>query len=114
MVDVVANHMASDDAAESIDYTIINPFNDKKYFHDICWVTDYNNQTNVELVGPKPKIEGVLANMPKCWLGNDQYLLPDLNTTRTDVRSMFSSWVEYLVSTYSSEKFLEEHSGLND
>ncbi|CZR63650.1 related to alpha-amylase A precursor [Phialocephala subalpina] len=85
MVDVVANHMASDDAAESIDYTIINPFNDKKYFHDICWVTDYNNQTNVEL----------------CWLGNDQYPLPDLNTTRTDVRSMFSSWVEYLVSTYS-------------
>ncbi|KAF8858733.1 glycoside hydrolase [Acephala macrosclerotiorum] len=85
MVDVAADHMASDDAAESIDYTVINPFNDKKYFHNICWVTDYSNQTNVEL----------------CWLGNDQYPLPDLNTTRTDVRNMFSSGIEYLVSTYS-------------
>jgi alpha-amylase len=50
MVDVVANHMASGDSAETVDYSILNPFNEQQYFHGICWVTDYNNQTNVELV----------------------------------------------------------------
>lgn len=112
MVDVVANHMASDDAAESIDYTIINPFNDKKYFHSICWVTDYSNQTNVELVclSSSSSQSRVLADSLKCWLGNDQYPLPDLNTTRTDVRNMFGSWIEYLVSTYSSESHRGQYS----
>ncbi|KAF4635682.1 hypothetical protein G7Y89_g2413 [Cudoniella acicularis] len=87
MVDVVANHMGSGDQAELIDYSIINPFNQKVYFHvnPICWINDYNNQSEVEL----------------CWLGNDNYPLPDLNTTQNVVRDMFSTWVEYLVSTYS-------------
>lgn len=48
MVDIVANHMASDDDASVVDYSVINPFNERGYYHDICWITDYTNQTNVE------------------------------------------------------------------
>ncbi|KAH6675165.1 glycoside hydrolase family 13 protein [Halenospora varia] len=87
MVDVVANHMGSGDKAEEINYNVINPFNKKDYYHTnpICFINNYNNQTEVE----------------QCWLGNDNYPLPDLNTTQPTVRDMFSTWVKYLVSTYS-------------
>ena len=50
MVDVVANHMAYDSTAETVDYSQLNPFNEASYFHDICWIEDYNNQTQLELV----------------------------------------------------------------
>ena len=85
MVDVVVNHFAWSGSAEETDYSTFNPFNDSSYFHPICWVTDYTNQTNVE----------------QCWLGNDQYPLPDVDTTLDVVRSMWFSWVTWLVSTYS-------------
>ncbi|TGO70316.1 hypothetical protein BELL_0731g00020 [Botrytis elliptica] len=85
MVDVVANHMGSDDTAHNVDFSIMNPFNDGKYFHDVCFINDYNNQTNVEL----------------CELGTEKYPLPDLNTTRQDVRDLFTTWIESLVANYS-------------
>lgn len=50
MVDVVPNHFAAPGPAEDIDYSTLNPFNSESYFHPICWITDYNNQTNVEVV----------------------------------------------------------------
>lgn len=50
MLDVVPNHMASDNTAETIDYGLLNPFNEKSYFHSICWITDWNNQTEVDIV----------------------------------------------------------------
>lgn len=50
MVDVVANHMAYEGTAATINYGSINPFNNKNYFHPTCWVNDYNNQTDVENV----------------------------------------------------------------
>ena len=85
MVDVVANHMGSDDTAHNVDFSIMNPFNDSKYFHSVCFINDYNNQTNVEL----------------CELGTERYPLPDLNTTRQDVRDLHTTWIKSLVANYS-------------
>jgi alpha-amylase len=48
MVDVAPNHMASDDTAETVDYSPLNPFNDESYFHSVCWITDWTNQSMVE------------------------------------------------------------------
>lgn len=50
MVDVAPNHMASDNTAETVDWGLLNPFNEQSYFHPICWITDWNNQTEVEVV----------------------------------------------------------------
>ncbi|RDW69853.1 hypothetical protein BP6252_08873 [Coleophoma cylindrospora] len=48
MIDVVANHMAFDGTAETVDYSNLNPFNNQDYFHRLCWIDNYNNQTNLE------------------------------------------------------------------
>ncbi|EDN95007.1 hypothetical protein SS1G_10882 [Sclerotinia sclerotiorum 1980 UF-70] len=85
MVDVVANHMGSDNTAHTVDYSIMNPFNESKYFHEVCFITDYNNQTNVEL----------------CQLGTEKYPLPDLNTTQPAVRNFHTTWIKSLVTNYS-------------
>jgi alpha-amylase len=69
MVDVVPNYMASHDPVGSINSAILNPFNNKQYFHDVCWIKNYNNQTEAE----------------QRWLGNNDYSLPDLDPSRTDV-----------------------------
>jgi hypothetical protein len=63
MVDVAPNHMASDNTAETIDYGLLNPFNEESYFHSICWITDWNNQTEVEIVRitPCPNTFGIAA-----------------------------------------------------
>ena len=50
MVDVVANHFGANGPATAIDYTQFNPFNNESYFHPICFITDYNNQTEAEIV----------------------------------------------------------------
>ena len=86
MVDVVANHFASENTAETVGYSSFNPFSSNSDFHYICW--------NEEL-------ESDLANMQLCWLGNDNYPLPDVNTTQTGVREAYSSWIQELVANYS-------------
>lgn len=68
-----------------MDYSVYRPFNSQKYFHNLCWISDYNNQTNVE----------------DCWLGDNTVALPDLDTTSTEVKNMWYDWVESLVSNYS-------------
>ncbi|KAM3072756.1 hypothetical protein ACMFMF_007087 [Clarireedia jacksonii] len=85
MIDVVANHMGSDDTAETVDYSIMYPFNSSSYFHSVCFIDDFSNQTKVEL----------------CDLGTSAYPLPDLNTTQPAVRDLHTAWIKYLVSTYS-------------
>ncbi|KAJ5090238.1 hypothetical protein N7532_008922 [Penicillium argentinense] len=57
----------------------------EKYFHSYCKITDYNNQTNVQ----------------DCCLGDETLSLPDLNTERKDVQSIWYDWVGSLVSMYS-------------
>ncbi|OJK04081.1 hypothetical protein ASPACDRAFT_1863780 [Aspergillus aculeatus ATCC 16872] len=85
MVDVVANHMGYDGAGDSLDYSVFKPFNKKEYFHPYCAITNYDNQTNVQ----------------NCWLGDNKVSLPDLDTTRSDVQTMWYDWVKSLVSNYS-------------
>jgi alpha-amylase len=51
MVDVVANHMGYAGAADTVDYSVFNPFDQQSYYHTYCEVTNYDNQTNVEDVG---------------------------------------------------------------
>ena len=49
MVDVVVNHFAWAGPGTTVDYTQLKPFNDQKYFHDYCLMSDgsYQNETNV-------------------------------------------------------------------
>ncbi|RAL16102.1 alpha-amylase [Aspergillus homomorphus CBS 101889] len=74
-----------DGAADSVDYSVFKPFNKKEYFHSYCSITNYDNQTNVQ----------------DCWLGDNKVSLPDLDTTRSDVQTMWYDWVKSLVSNYS-------------
>ena len=60
------------------------PLTPLQEYHPFCWVTDYNNQTEVE----------------QCWLGDTSVALVDLNTEDPDVVSGHSSWINNLVTTY--------------
>ncbi|PWY87724.1 alpha-amylase [Aspergillus heteromorphus CBS 117.55] len=85
MVDVVANHMAFNGSGDATTYSAYNPFNSQEYFHNLCSITNNDNQTQVE----------------DCWLADSVVSLPDLNTTRSDVKTMWYDWIGSLVSNYS-------------
>lgn len=72
-----------------MDYTKFNPFNDAKYFHSYCPITDYNDDTMSQ----------------NCWLGDNKVSLPDLNTESKEVQNIWYDWVGSLVSNYSSKSF---------
>ena len=50
MVDVVTNDMGLEGTDANVDYSQYNPFNNSSYFHTPCDITDFNNQTQVEVV----------------------------------------------------------------
>ncbi|KAL4932676.1 alpha-amylase [Aspergillus undulatus] len=85
MVDVVANHMGYVGAADSVDYSVFNPLDSQEYYHDPCDISNYDDQTQVE----------------ECWLSTSSVSLPDVDTTRDDVKSIFHDWIGNLVSNYS-------------
>ena len=85
MVDVVPNHFAFDGTAETTNYSTFYPFNDRSYFHDICFITDWTNVTQIQ----------------RCWLGGDINPLPDMRTEDTNVRTMWNDWIKGFVSNYS-------------
>ena len=89
MMDVVINDMAfaiqSGGKESDIDYTVFTPFNDEKYFHGYCGITNYNNYTDAQY----------------CWLGDDVVALPDLNTQDQAVLDYMVQWVKDTVSNYS-------------
>ncbi|KAL8688258.1 MAG: hypothetical protein Q9218_005788, partial [Villophora microphyllina] len=85
MVDIVVNHFGLDGFPTLTGYPNLNPFNRGADFHNVCFVDDYTNQTNVE----------------KCWLGNPSYPLADVKTTSASVRITYNSWIKELVSNYS-------------
>lgn len=64
-VDVVPNHMAFDGNATNTDYSTFYPFNDRSLFHNVCFITEWTNVTQIQ----------------QCWLGGEVNPLPDLNTT---------------------------------
>mmetsp|Transcript_6689 Transcript_6689/g.6554 ORF Transcript_6689/g.6554 Transcript_6689/m.6554 type:complete len:270 (-) Transcript_6689:602-1411(-) len=76
MLDVVANHVGP----VTPNYTEINPFNNEKYYHPYCEISDWNNQTNVEY----------------CWLGT----LPDLAQENPFVRQTLKSWIHWIVNKF--------------
>ena len=112
MVDIAPNHFGYNGPASTADYSTLNPFNSSKYFHPVSWITDENNQSQVELLtisatwswldtqSANPALQG--------WLGNEAYPLPDVDTTLSTARSMYASWIKRLIGTYSSKFFLRQ------
>jgi alpha-amylase len=93
MVDVVINDMGfatnGADPATGIDYSVFYPFNDQKYYHSWCNITDFDNYTDAQF----------------CWLGDEQVALPDLNTESQEVSNMMNEWAAQLVANYSIDGF---------
>lgn len=87
MVDVVTNHNGWNGPASSVVYSRFRPFNDKKYYHDYCPISNYSDQAMVE----------------NCWLGDSNYELPDLRTEDKAVSDEYNKWIKQLVSNYSSK-----------
>ncbi|KAK3953249.1 glycoside hydrolase superfamily [Pseudoneurospora amorphoporcata] len=88
MVDVVVNHMAQkfdNIIPPKVDYSKFKPFNDQKYFHSYCNVTEWENSTNYQ----------------NCWLYPFGVALADIKTESPDVVTLFTKWIKDLVSTYS-------------
>lgn len=86
MLDVVTNHMAWNGPVKDIKYSHFHPFNDKKYFHDFCLISDYTET----------------GDAVECWLGDSKKVpLPDLRTEDDEVRKMFGEWISGMVSNYS-------------
>jgi alpha-amylase len=76
MIDVVANHMG----AGAISDNRPAPLNQASSYHPAC-VINYSNQTSVE----------------ECRIAG----LPDLNTQSTEIRTLFNTWIKWLVKEYS-------------
>ncbi|KAL8684243.1 MAG: hypothetical protein Q9224_006495, partial [Gallowayella concinna] len=85
MVDIVTNHFGLSGSATAVNYSSMNPFDRQSDFHPLCFVSDYNEQSEVE----------------KCWLGNQNYPLIDVNTELPSVRQIYGSWIQELISNYS-------------
>ncbi|KAI0742255.1 glycoside hydrolase family 13 protein [Daedaleopsis nitida] len=82
MVDVVVNHLASD--LDPPDYSQFSPFSTQANFHPECFISDYNNQTDVE----------------QCWLGDGNLPLADVDTENAGIVTSLNSWIQSLVSEY--------------
>ncbi len=94
MVDIVVNHNGWSGPTSSVDYTKFRPFNDIKYYHNVCSV-NYDNQTSIE----------------DCWLGDNEVPLADLRTEDQVVLNEYSGWIKELVSNYSSKHYPIFHNG---
>jgi alpha-amylase len=91
MVDVVVNHVVANPTntssvwPETFDYSLLQPFGAQSSFHSQCFISDYNNQTDVE----------------QCWLGDAGLPLMDLDTENNTIVDTMYSWIKNLVSYYS-------------
>ncbi|CAN8098403.1 unnamed protein product [Discula destructiva] len=88
MVDVVVNNMAQafdNTYPPPVDYALIEPFDNKDYYHPYCNVTDWTNQTDYQ----------------DCWLYPLGVALADLRTEEDEIVTMFGSWIKELVSNFS-------------
>lgn len=88
MVDVVVNHFAWAGNASTVDYSKFVPFDDSRYFHTFCTISNEDYASRDEEV-------------QLCWLGDSVVELVDVNTTQPEVRSTYNTWISNLVSTYS-------------
>lgn len=70
-----------------MDFASISPFNTASQFHRECIISDYNNQTDVE----------------QCWLGDDKFPLPDLNTEDPAIVQTMNDWIKNIVQTSGAD-----------
>ncbi|KAH7908790.1 glycoside hydrolase family 13 protein [Hygrophoropsis aurantiaca] len=95
MMDIVVNHMVSprplnatalrvNNATNHKNTTDMKPFEDADNFHELCFIADYSNQTEVE----------------QCWLGDMTLPLADLNTENPTVVGTLNSWIGDVVADY--------------
>ena len=98
MLDVVVNHMVSPRHfnATAVQLAITNattpvtnttelyPFTDLSDFHPPCWITDYNNQTEVE----------------QCWLGNESMPWADVDTENQEVVGILNDWISDVIQDF--------------
>lgn len=92
MVDVVINDMAQaingtmlDHSPPTIHWDDLVPFNDQKYYHSLCNITDWNDPKDYQ----------------NCWFGVEVVALPDLKTEDETVVSMIQDWIKELIGNYS-------------
>ncbi|KAK6435510.1 hypothetical protein LTR95_008309 [Oleoguttula sp. CCFEE 5521] len=79
MLDIVVNHMAWNGHPDDIQYKILQPFSDQKYYHKYC---------------PSGYSDDDLDNLEECWLGSPEVPLADLDTGDPIVRQLFSMWIK--------------------
>ena len=82
MLDVVPNHMGNDLGHD--EWKGFSPFNSASDYHPYCLITNYNNQTMVEL----------------CRIGVAQSSLVDLDTESQSVVNTLTQWVSDTVQKY--------------
>lgn len=75
----------TDVTPETFDFTTLAPFSAESNYHSQCFISDYNNQTDVE----------------QCWLGDASLPLLDLDTEDSTIVSTMNTWIKNLVSEYS-------------
>ncbi|KAK5113812.1 hypothetical protein LTR62_003196 [Meristemomyces frigidus] len=86
MLDIVVNHMGYAGIGwADLDYSVFNPFNDAKYYHEFTPIQNPLNQTEVE----------------QGWLGDYMVSLVDVKTDDPEVRAMYGDWISSMVSNYS-------------
>ena len=91
MLDVVPNHMGYppdcfwDECNEPEDFSELFPFDKKDYYHNLCMIKDFDNQTEVEL----------------CRLAS----LPDLNQENEEVKNILYNWVSELTDVYQFDGY---------
>ncbi|KAF2443476.1 carbohydrate-binding module family 20 protein [Karstenula rhodostoma CBS 690.94] len=76
MVDIVANHMGKSPISDNRP----EPLNQQSSYHTACAI-DYSNQNSVE----------------NCEISG----LPDVNTQDPNIRSLYQTWIKWLVNQYS-------------
>lgn len=85
MLDVVPNHMASPGPFNATNFTALEPFNSREYYHNPCWLDNDNaSSTTVCMTGDK---EGRVT-------------LADLKTENDTVRAIFGAWIKDTVDKY--------------
>jgi alpha-amylase len=86
MLDIVVNHMVGPTYNDGqIDYSLVQPLNDEKYFHTYC---------------PSSYTDADIENLQACWLGSKEAPLSDLKTESQEVRDMLGLWIKNQVWKY--------------
>ncbi|GAB7358647.1 hypothetical protein MBLNU230_g3877t1 [Neophaeotheca triangularis] len=83
MVDVVTNHFGYNGSPSQVDYSVFNPWNEERYFHEYCSI-DYTSELSTQI----------------CWEGDTTVSLPDIRTEDDDIRSTWQDWIRDLVNEY--------------